>query len=348
MKKASVFGHFGFGKNLLNGQTIKTKILSDELIRQFGKNCVNLVDTKGGIKSLIKAPFVCMRELFRSKNIVILPAHNGVRVYGLLLPIFRPFYRKRKLHYVVIGGWLAEFLKKHRVLTRFLKKFDGIYVETNSMKMALEEMGFENTVVMPNCKNLNILKENELVYPDGEPYKLCTFSRVMKQKGIEDAVNAVKAVNEHFGRTVYALDIYGQIDADQTDWFESLKESFPDYVTYGGLVSFDKSTDVLKKYFALLFPTYYEGEGFAGTLIDAFAAGVPVIASDWKYNPEIVADGQLGYVYSLKNDNGLEIVLKQVLDDIEAFCSMKKECLRTAERYLPENVLECMLCRFYD
>ncbi len=39
--------------------------------------------------------------------------------------------------------------------------------------------------------------------------------------------------------------------------------------------------------------------GFAGTLIDAMAAGVPVIASNWKYNPEIVIENVTGRIYPL-------------------------------------------------
>lgn len=123
----------------------------------------------------------------------------------------------------------------------------------------------------------------------------------MKEKGIEDVVNAVKTVNEHFGRTVYTLDIYGQVDSAQTKWFNELQSIFPSYIKYGELVPVDKSVEVLKNYFALLFPTYYEGEGFAGTLLDAMAAGVPVIASDWRYNPEIMNE-KTGYVYS-SHDN---------------------------------------------
>ena len=137
--------------------------------------------------------------------------------------------------------------------------------------------------------------------PELKPLSLCTFSRVMKEKGIEDVVNAVKTVNDHFGRTVYTLDIYGQVDSAQTEWFNELKSIFSSYIKYGELVPFDKSVEVLKNYFALLFPTYYEGEGFAGTLLDAMAAGVPVIASDWRYNTEIVNE-KTGYVYS-SHDN---------------------------------------------
>lgn len=46
-------------------------------------------------------------------------------------------------------------------------------------------------------------------------------------KGIEDAVNAVEAVNEYFGRMVYTLDIYGQVDFEQAEWFDELKDNIP-------------------------------------------------------------------------------------------------------------------------
>lgn len=68
-------------------------------------------------------------------------------------------------------------------------------------------------------------------------------------------------------------------------------------IHYGGVISFDHTTEVLKDCYALLFPTCYEGEGFAGTLIDALAAGVPVIASEWRYNSEIVIPGTTGLLF---------------------------------------------------
>lgn len=131
----------------------------------------------------------------------------------------------------------------------------------------------------------------------------------MKEKGIEDAVEAVTLVNDDFGETVFTLDIYGPVDENQTEWFDKLQTAFPQYVHYRGCVNSDKSVDVLKAYYALLFPTFYDGEGFAGTLIDAFSSGVPVIASDWKYNPEIV-HGNVGIIYPTGNVESLADILK--------------------------------------
>lgn len=338
MKKVCIIGHFGHGENLLNGQTVKTKIVTKEIVKELGKKEVSCIDTHGGVKALMSAFRQALTALKYHKNIIIMPAENGLRIFVPLLVLLNLLFH-RKLHYVVIGGWLPEFLKKRKKLTKALMSFDGIYVETNTMRKTLEIQGFNNVYVMPNFKDLNILKESELVYHHTEPYRLCTFSRVMKEKGIEDAVCAVKNVNKHFGRTVYTLDIYGQVDSVQTEWFNELKSTFPSYIKYGGLVPFDKSVEVLKNYFALLFPTYYEGEGFAGTLLDAMAAGVPVIASDWRYNPEIVNE-KTGYVYPTHDNHAFVAILISVGNNPDLLLSKKSGCLKEAEKYRAENVIQ--------
>ncbi len=340
--KVGILGHFGRGVNLLNGQTVKTKNITDELQRQLGDDQVLEFDTHGGWKALVKAPFQAFSALKRAKNVIIFPAQNGLRIYVPMLSFFRRFFKKRKIHYVVIGGWLPAFIESKKRLSKQLKRFDAIYVETNTMKNALESQGFENVYVMPNCKKLNVLSENDLVYPSGTPYKLCTFSRVMKEKGIEDAINAVKAVNENCGKTVYTLDIYGQVDSSQTQWFDDLKREFPEYVRYMGCIDADKSVEVIKNYFALLFPTHYEGEGFAGTLIDAFSAGVPVIASDWKYNSEIVNEN-VGYIYPTGEQRVFVDIVEMIAMDPTVFLGKKSLCLKETDKYKIDKAIQVLI-----
>ncbi len=343
LRRISVLGHFGKGKNLLNGQTVKTRIVALALQEKLGHDEVLELDTHGGKKTLLKAPFQVLSALRKSRNVVILPAHNGLRVYAPLLCFFRRFFKRRALHYVVIGGWLPAFLKKRKRLSSALKKFDGLYVETETMKRALEAMGFSNLFVMPNCKELTPLTKDELIYAESEPYKLCTFSRVMKQKGIEDAIAAVTATNEAMGRTVYTLDIYGQIDQNEAEWFTSLQRSFPDYVCYRGLVPFDQSVEALKGYFALLFPTRFYTEGIPGTVIDAYAAGIPVISARWESFGDMVEDGVSGIGYEFGSLDALLSILRDP-SALAAWVSPAKEaCLKKAEGYLPASVIEVLL-----
>lgn len=342
--KVGVIGRFGFGKTLLNGQVIKTKSVVSAIADALGEENILQVDTYGGIKALLRLPFQCFGALTRCRNLLIMPAHKGIRVVAPLLAVMNLLFR-RKLHYVVIGGWLNEMIKGKPFLTWCLKRFDWIYVETASLKAGLQERGFSNAVVMPNCKDLPVLDESQLVYVKEEPYPLCTFSRVIKEKGITDAVEAVCYANKQLGKTAYSLDIYGQIDDRQAAWFEQLEDSFPDFVHYSGAVPFDKSVETLKRYFALLFPTYYDGEGFAGTIIDAFSAGVPVIASSWKYNAEIVSEEITGALVPPRDPQALAAKLLEIHDCPEKWNSMKEKCLNQAHSYSPKIVFETLLSR---
>ena len=121
-KTVCIIGHFGFGKDLLNGQTVKSKILATECKRALGEEQVMLTDTHGGVKALLKLPFQTFCALRKCDNVVILPAHRGLRIITPLLRFWNLFFRRR-LHYAVIGGWLATYLNGKKSLERQLKKF---------------------------------------------------------------------------------------------------------------------------------------------------------------------------------------------------------------------------------
>ena len=342
MRKVCIIGCFADTLDLLNGQTVKTKIVYKELEKSLGCDEVIKIDTYGGMKTLVKTPIIVLNALKNAENIIILPAENGLRIIAPLLIGFNSVF-KRNIYYDVIGGWLPEFVKKRKWLGIFLKKINSIFVETSSMKEQLESQGYNNIDVIPNCKELVILDAKTIKYTDTKPYRLCTFSRVTKEKGIEDAVQAVCEINSMHNDVFAELDVYGQIEDNQKEWFEKLQTLAPQYIRYKGMVPFTQSTKVLKEYDALLFPTYYEGEGFAGTIIDAFAAGLPVIASDWKYNSEIIKSGMTGVIFKTHSISELKAAIMSIDSDIKKWNLMRQNCVSEAKRYLPANAMKKLI-----
>lgn len=340
--KICVCGHFAFNQNLLNGQTIKTKIVASFLERTFGKYQVQKVDTHGGVLKFLSLPFTLFSKLKRCENIIILPAQNGLKVISPLLFIENIFFR-RKLHYVVIGGWLPDFLSRNPWLDKILKKYHCIYVETQTMKNALTNKGYDNISILCNCKELSIVGNTDLGFHQNEPYSLCTFSRVMKEKGIEDAIDAVKYVNDAFNRVVFTLDIYGQVDTNQEEWFTDISKSFPSFVHYKGQVPFDKTVDVLKEYYALLFPTKFYTEGIPGTIIDAYAAGIPVISAKWESFSDVVDNEITGFGYEFNEPDGLKKILTVVADNPEILNKMKPNCVVKAHKFTPNVAMEVLI-----
>ena len=344
MHNIAIIGHFGFGGVYLDGQTIKTKVVAEELCNKYGRNDVSLHDTHGGIRFLIKLPFVVIKMMMSSHNIIMMPAHKGLLFISPALILFNIIFR-RSLYYVVIGGWLPKTIAGNKWLCFLLKRFNGIFVETRSMYDKMADMGFTNVSVMPNFKPLEIADRKDIHVQSDKPFALCTFSRVVREKGIEDAIEAVKTCNARVGHTVFTLDIYGQIGKDQKEWFDNIMKGQPDFIRYKGCVDFGNSVSVLKHYFALLFPTYYEGECFAGTLIDAFAAGVPVIASDWHDNPNIIDNGKTGRIFHTHNVEELTSILYEASANPESIIQMRSNCLDEAMKYQPERVIEILVER---
>lgn len=339
MKKIAVLGHFAFGKDGSNGQTIKTKIIADTLRDLYGDESISRFDTSGKVKFLISLPFMLLKILSHYRNVLILPAYKGILIIAPLLWMLNLLFHRR-LHYIVIGGWLPEYTETFPWLKAILKRYDYIYVETWLMADAMTKAGFKNIKIMPNFKPLKIVDDTSY-HINQSPLKLCTFSRVRKDKGIADAVQAVRICNEKAGRTIYTLDIYGKVEED--DWFRNLMDSQPEYIKYKGIVPYDESVEVLRHYFALVFPTFYSGEGFPGTIIDAYASAVPVIGSDWKSVSYIVKEGLTGLLFPAGDIHKLEEILEKVSENPEILLNMRSNCKQEAHLYEPKKVIS-ILC----
>ena len=338
MSRVAVIGHFGIGLNLANGQTIKSKIVTDAVEKKINEKAY-IIDAHGGVKAIVPVALGCIKALKNCDNIILMLTENGLKVSVPLLSFFNKLFHK-KLHYVVIGGWLPTFLESHSCLEKQLKHFDCIYVETNTMRKALERKGFTNIVVIQNCKEFSILSEDELVVQNNEPLRICTFSRVMKRKGIGDLVEVIKEINADKVR--YELDIYGQVDSQEREWFESLKSEFAPEIKYGGIVPFDKSVETLKNYYALVFPTKFYTEGVPGTIIDAYAAGIPVIASRWESFDDVVDDGKTGIGYKFEDQDALKKVLTYSADNKAKINRMKVDCLSKSKQFTIDNAMKTL------
>lgn len=339
MKKITIIGFFAHNSNYNGGQENKTRAVYKILKEKYGESTIETIDTLNWKKHPIKLLISIIKSVMNSEAIIMMPAQNGVKFFLKIYTILNKIYR-RKLLYVVIGGWLPDFFETNKKMLKYAKQIDKILVETNKMKQKLINQGLDNVDIFVNFKDIEPLKENEIVVNLNRPYKLCTFSRVMKEKGIEDAIEAVRLVNEKASETLYTLDIYGQIEAGYKESFDNLLNTLPEYIRYMGCIESSKGIRVLSQYDFLLFPTYYEGEGMAGTLVDSMFAGLPAIVSNWKYNEEVIIDKFNGFVFETRNVNQLKEILQKI--EVENIADMKKNCLRHARNFDKLQAIKCL------
>lgn len=332
-----VVGAFDSEGKVLGGQTVKTKELYSLLLAKFDKNDIVCLDTVNWKRHAMSLLFRYFFLSFNSERIIMLPAHKGVQIFSRLL-VWSKKITKVKIYYDVIGAWLPNMLKSDKALSDVLKNFDGIWVETKSMKTALDILELNNVFVVNNFKKLAVVDYIDRAKEEALPIKLCTFSRVLKEKGIEDAIDVVTSINKKYGDIKFSLDIYGPIDSGYEITFRNLQTKFPSYIKYGGVIDAKDSVSILKNYSLLLFPTHYDTEGIPGSIIDAYFAGLPIVSAKWQSFADVIDEGITGFGYKIRDNEDLIKVLESLLADTSLIEKCRYNCIRKAREYTPDYV----------
>ncbi len=334
-KKIGIIGHFGGGHNFLDGQTVKTKVLYEEL-KNRGYSNIFCVDTYYNKTNKLRLMWDALRCVFSCDIIIFLLSSPGLKIFMPILYVAKKVFKRRVFH-DVIGGNLAEKVKSNPKIKKYLCALDGNWVEFKKLKNELAEQGVENCTVIPNFKTLDTSKAMAAPTDEGR-YKFCMFSRVMEEKGMTAATEAVAGYNESHEDKI-KLEIWGPVDDSYKEKFDEILDKYSESVTYMGCVDFDKSVEALTDHIALLFPTFWCGEGFPGTIIDAYSAALPVIATDWNANSELIKNFQTGWVYPNDKVGSLEESIAWAMEHIDDMVAMRRNCSLIAKHYSADYVM---------
>lgn len=327
--KICVIGNFGIKNKQNGGQVIKT-IFTYNLLKENTDFSVSFVNTYKWFARPISLFIDVYRSLHENDLIILLTAKKGIRVFLPLLVKLRP--RGTKLILSAVGGWLPDILKEYGKLLKEAKSFDRIWVETKKMSSQLFELGLRNVELIGNFKPLEPVPL-ETVEDFKNKRGFCIFSRITPIKGIDDAILSFKRLQSKYD--VY-LDIYGPIENSyKTYFFDSIKNV--NNIRYCGVVSPSDSTKIISKYFMLLFPTRYEGEGVPATLIDAMFSGTPVLSSRYPNYQEILNSSN-SITYEFLSQEDLIKQAKFCLEHKDLIYGLKSSCLQQASLYSGETI----------
>ena len=331
-----VVGNYGNGEKLTDGQGIKTLELYNSLVKRYGANKVSRVNLYS--KNRVVLGCKLLSALFRCNNIIVLVSKNGRKtVIPFLVALNKAFHRR--IFHSLIGSTTHETLDENRKYVKIFNEIEGNWSETSTEKKLLEERGLTNVSVVKNFKNIKTIDQKELIYLSQPPFKICTFSRVEKLKGIGNIVRVVNRINNTYGRCICTLDIYGHVMDHYVNEFEELKKEFGEYIHYKGVVDFDRSVEVLKNYYLTVFPTLYYTEGIPGTILDSFSAGVPVLSAEWESCFDIMNE-KVGITYSFNNDDDLYKKLVYAIEHPAVINAMKVNCIKEAKKYSSDEVIK--------
>ncbi len=327
MKSIVVIGNFG-NKNRVNGQILRTQTIYNSILKNY-KDCyiIKKIDTAN--KHLIVF-FRAIFAIITSSKIVILPAQSAIKPLLLLINILR---RTDKTVHVAIGGWILDSISTP-FWEKIEKKLKSVLVQTLSIKNNMTQKGFENVVYFPNYReNYNEVSEIQI---KTNARKFVFYSRIIPEKGVFEAIRAIDDLYKNGADCT--LDIYGPIENEVIREKIDMEIANKREITYKGVLNQGQIIRTLNSYDVMLFPTYYRGEGFPGAILESFLAGLPVIATNWKYNNEIVVDGYTGLICSVRSVEDLKVNIKKIMDDDDIFVTMQKNCIEESKQYKAENV----------
>lgn len=335
MKIIRVVGFFGYKDNHVDGQSAKTRQVYNLICKHLRKK-VKYTDTQEFHYNKIRGVFNILLSCFGCSTYVYLPGQNNLKLFFPIIYWLSRFLNF-EIVYPVVGGWLPEFICNRPKLVRKLKNISAIFVESHNMREKLvENYNLENVQVLPNFRDTDF-RPNSAV-SDYTNLKLVFMARICKEKGCDYILDfAEKKHNE--GCKSFTVCFYGPIQKDyESDFIERIKGLAN--VKYGGVVKPSNVYEVLERYDCLLLPTYYEGEGFPGTIVDSFIAGVPVVITDWKDLATFVEDGSTGFIVKPKDLESLSLCLDSIIANPQILKPMRQNCIRESSKFSGETAWE--------
>lgn len=314
-KKVFLVGYLGYVSNQLDGQTVKTRNVYQVLEEKYHVKFYDTEQLKYNKISLFKL----FLALFKYKKFFFIGGKNNLKYFFPLL-FFISKMRKSEIVYVTVGGWLYDFLTSNAsIYTYMLKNINSILVETNYLENNLAKLGLPNVLWIPNFRILSYQNTPKKIIKDNKKFNIVFMARIMEKKGIYLLFDFIKDYLENIYQ--YSKDIsvtfYGPINPHEELKFKQLVDKYEPYIIYNGILDPTEIYETLPRYDVLVLPTYYEGEGFPGTILDAYLCGLPVITTKWKQIPEFVEEGKTGFlidydvtqlserIQQLSNDNDL-------------------------------------------
>lgn len=331
--------------NLVDGQTVKTRSLLAQLRTYFPNQDIVVADVSSWKSNPLRTLASVRHCMEACEDVFVLLSSNGRKVVFPLISRMNYRLHRRIYHDVVGTGPImeAETSPKMRAI---LNSFSCNWVETHAGAKRLQACGVTNASYLPNFKDLQPVDVDSLPMCTHPPYRFCTFSRVVEDKGVDDAVAACAQLNRRYQDQLEgpfcSIDVYGPIDPSYEEKFRALVES-NECCSYKGVRSPDQSVSILSTYDALLFPTRHPTEGIPGTVIDALFAGLPIVASRWVCYDEMLKDGVTGYSFPYGHPEELPNTILRLVGDPEALQAMRHNCVSASSTYSPNTVMSSIV-----
>jgi glycosyltransferase involved in cell wall biosynthesis len=167
---------------------------------------------------------------------------------------------------------------------------------------------------------------------------------VREDKGIGVLLDAAELLKQQ-GKS-FLIHIVGEFTSEayrEQLLSELSRRALTDQVEFCGRKVGDEKWMIYRNADIFCFPTFYSSESFGNVAVEAMMFELPVVTTRWRGLPDIVDDGQTGYLVEIKNSQAVAERLSNLLDDeslrIRLGRNGREKYLKnfTVNRYLEET-----------
>ena len=250
---------------------------------------------------------------------------NLVNKYPSLIPVYAlALYYARYISSKCFG-YAVDIIERPDILARCYTSYKAVIAPTKFLR----DIYIENGLTVPvHLIRFGIdLPRLPKQGRNGFPVRFGFIGQILHHKGTDILIDAFSRLPK--GKAV--LNIYGP-EHQEPLYMEKLKlMAKGSDVFFMGTFPSEKIAEVLSTLDFLVIPSRWH-ENSPLVLLNALASHTPAIVSEGKGMTEFIEEGKNGYVFPMGSVEGLEKVLKKILDNPE--CS--REMFKTTE-YLQTN-----------
>jgi glycosyltransferase involved in cell wall biosynthesis len=208
----------------------------------------------------------------------------------------------------------------------------------------------EKLFVVPNGANFAnfIYAPNGKRYLNNEKFNILFLSNLIREKGLFDVLSAIPEIAR------FAENIEFVFAGDWQD--KETKLEFGRFMKVHSKLSikllgpaYEKSKfDLFSSADIFVLPTYYPAEGHPWVIVEAMAAGLPIITTDQGAITESVKDGVNGFIVEKRNPRQIAEKIKFLIDHPDIRKKMGEESRRLyLENFTEEKMIERLSNAFH-